>query len=118
MAIWPTHEVACVGSFLTRQTTGQSGSNVTGFLPLPTAEAELTFLSKLPRIFAEGNFTATYKYALLVSLADLAIEVGADDGCELQLSTRQIGERFIQLYWRQATPYGTGREGLMPAVLV
>lgn len=89
-----------------------------GFLPPPTADAQLTFLTKLQRIFAEGDFTATYKYALLISLADLAVEVGADDGRDLQLSTRLIGERFIQLYWRQATPYGTGRAGSLPAVLV
>ena len=41
----------------------------------PTAEEQLVFLAKIQRIFAEGEFTATYKFALLVSLAELAIEV-------------------------------------------
>ena len=86
--------------------------------PAPSAEAQLTFLAKLQRLFSEGDFTATYKYALLISLADLAVEVGADDGCAVLLTTRQIGERFIQLYWRQATLYGNGRIGSAPGVLV
>ena len=89
----------------------------TEFTP-PSAEAQLTFLAKLQRLFSEGDFTATYKYALLISLADVAVEVGADDGRAVLLTTRQIGERFIQLYWRQATPYGNGRIGSAPGVLV
>ncbi len=84
----------------------------------PGADAQLAFLAKLQRIFAEGDFTATYKFALLVALADLAVECGADDGEPLLLGTRQIGDRFIQLYWRQAAPYGTGRPDAAPGVLV
>jgi len=91
---------------------------VTFAIPPPSAEAQLTFLSKLQRLFAEGDFTATYKYALLISLADLAVELGADDGSDLLLSTRQIGDRFIQLYWRQAVPYGAGHSGASPGILV
>ncbi len=86
-------------------------------VPPPSPESQLAFLSKLQRLFAEGDFTATYKYALLISLADLAVELGADDGRELLLTTRQIGERFIHLYWRQATPYGTGRPSTEPNIL-
>ena len=86
--------------------------------PTPSAEAQLAFLAKLQRLFAEGDFTATYKFALLIALADLAVEQGADTGDELILTTRQIAERFIQLYWRQATPYGAGRIGALPGILV
>lgn len=82
---------------------------------LPSAEAQLVFLGKLQRIFTESDFTATYKFALLMALADLAVELGADDGEELALSIRQIAERFIQLYWPQALPYGTGRPNTSPA---
>ena len=85
--------------------------------PPPSADAQLSFLSKVQRLFAEGDFTATYKCALLISLADLAVELGRDDGDELSLTVRQIAERFVQLYWRQATPYGIGRSGAEPAVL-
>jgi phage-related minor tail protein len=84
----------------------------------PPAEVQLAFLAKIQRLFAEGNFTATYKFALLIALADLAVEVGSDDGSELILSNRQIAERFVQLYWRHSTPYGTGRTDTQPGVLV
>jgi hypothetical protein len=86
--------------------------------PAPSADAHLTFLAKLQRLLSEGDFTATYKFALLISLADLAVEQGADNGDELQLTTRQVAERFTQLYWRQAAPYGTGRADTSPGVLV
>lgn len=84
----------------------------------PSPEAQLTFLVKLQRLFAEGDFTATYKFALLASLADISVEHGGDDNRELTLTIRQIGERFISLYWRQALPYGTGRPGASSGVLV
>lgn len=87
-------------------------------IPPPSAEEQLTFLSKLQRLFAEGDFAATYKFALLISFADLAVEIGSDDGAELTLTNRQIADRFVQLYWRHATPYGTGRAGTEPGVLV
>ncbi|MDN8617274.1 HNH endonuclease [Variovorax ginsengisoli] len=86
-------------------------------VPPPSPEAQLSFLAKLQRLFAEGDFTATYKFALLIALADLAVELGADDGSALRLATRQIGERFIQQYWRQSLDYGTGRAGALPGVL-
>ena len=40
----------------------------------PTAEQQLKFLTNLQRLLAEGQFVATYKYALLLALADIAIE--------------------------------------------
>lgn len=35
---------------------------------------ELEFLSKLQRLIDEGDFTSTYKFALLNALADLSVE--------------------------------------------
>lgn len=84
----------------------------------PSPEAQLQFLNKLQRVYSEGDFTATYKFALLISLADLAVEFGADNGNELVLTTRQIGERFISLYWKHSLPYGTGRAGGEAGILV
>lgn len=85
---------------------------------LPSPEYQLQFLSKLQRIFSEGDFTATYKFALLIALADLAVELGADNGNELSLTTRQIGLRFISLYWGQSLPYGNGRPGCEAGILI
>ncbi len=78
---------------------------------MPSAEDQLVFLSKLQRLFAEGDFTATYKYALLIAMADLAIEVSDD-----RLTHQALAAKFIELYWQQSAPYGTGRGE--PAVLV
>lgn len=71
----------------------------------PSAKEQLDFLTKIQRLFNESDFSSTYKYALLISLADLAIELGKDDDSLLELSNRQIAERFIELYWQQAAPY-------------
>lgn len=87
-------------------------------LPPPSPEAQLLFLTKLQRLFAEGDFTATYKFALLTSLADLAVELGADNGCELVLTNRQVGERFVGLYWQHCLPYSSAHPSSAPSVLV
>jgi hypothetical protein len=71
----------------------------------PTAEQQLKFLTNLQRLLSEGQFVATYKYALLLALADIAIETGDDSGEPLTVSTKLIAEKFIQYYWRQVIPY-------------
>jgi 5-methylcytosine-specific restriction endonuclease McrA len=59
----------------------------------------------LQRLLDEGSFVASYKFALLLSLADLSIENGDDSGAPLPIDTADIAEKFIQYYWRQALPY-------------
>jgi hypothetical protein len=44
----------------------------------PTTGQQVMFLTNLQRFLAEGQFVATYKYALLLTLADIAIESGND----------------------------------------
>ena len=41
----------------------------------------------------EGVFTATYKYALLLSLADIAVERGDERGTPLKISAEDRAER-------------------------
>ena len=82
---------------------------VLGMSKIPSAEEQLDFLTKIQRLFNEGDFSSSYKYALLISLADLAIELGKDDDSELELTNRQIAERFIELYWQQSSPYKTSK---------
>jgi hypothetical protein len=74
----------------------------------PSPEEQLAFLARIQRLFAEGDFAATYKFALLIAIADLAVELGADDGSELSLDQQTLGRKFIDLYWQQAAPYGVG----------
>ena len=75
----------------------------------PSAEDQLNFLTKIQRLFNESDFSSTYKYALIISLADLAIEHGKDDGSRLEISNKTIAERFIELYWQQSSPYKTSK---------
>ena len=62
----------------------------------PTAEEQLKFLMNVQRLLAEGQFTATYKYALLLALADIAVEVGDYTGGSLNVPTKLIAEKYIQ----------------------
>jgi hypothetical protein len=67
-------------------------------LSLP--EEQVKFLVNLQRLLEEGQFVWTYKYALLLALADLSVEHGNDTDEPLEISTRSIAEKFIQYYWR------------------
>jgi 5-methylcytosine-specific restriction endonuclease McrA len=71
----------------------------------PSATEQIQFLSNLQRLFSEGSFVSTYKFALLSALADIAVETGDDTGAELTISIRRIAEKFVEYYWRQSRPY-------------
>lgn len=46
----------------------------------PTPEEQVRFLRNVQRLLAEGQFTASYKFALVHALADLAVLRGDDTG--------------------------------------
>ncbi|HEY3519124.1 MAG TPA: HNH endonuclease signature motif containing protein [Gammaproteobacteria bacterium] len=72
---------------------------------IDTPIGELAFLRKLQRLLAEGDFVATYKFALLNALADLSLErESAEDG-SLRVPVSAIAEKFIEYYWPQARPF-------------
>ena len=83
----------------------------------PTAEEQVRFIANIERILSEGSFVATYKYALLVALVELAIERGDDTNRELSLPIRDIADKFAELYWRQAAPYEADGHSGTPFVL-
>jgi hypothetical protein len=70
---------------------------------------QLAFLSTLQRLFAEGDFTARYKYALLIAMSDLAVEVGRDDDSSLRLTDQTLARKFVELYWQTRNLAKTGR---------
>lgn len=77
----------------------------------PSTEFQLDFLRQLQRIFNEGEFVATYKFALLHALADISVEREAAPDGSLHVPLSSIGEKFLELYWHHAEPYreaGTG----------
>jgi 5-methylcytosine-specific restriction endonuclease McrA len=71
---------------------------------------KVEFLLSIQRLLNEGSFVATYKYALLIALADLSIEC-SDTGESQEIGTRQIAEKFIEYYWRQTIPFISTEKG-------
>lgn len=61
----------------------------------PPPEQEVRFLLNIQRLLEEGNFVATYKHALLLSIADSCVELGDDSGDRLRLTTDQLAEKAI-----------------------
>lgn len=72
---------------------------------LPTEGEQLAFLANVQRVLDDGQFTATYKFALLLSLVEIAIERGADTGAPLPVRIDSIAEKFIELYWGHTAPF-------------
>jgi 5-methylcytosine-specific restriction endonuclease McrA len=72
---------------------------------IPTPEQQIRFLRDIQRLLAEGLFVASYKFALLHAIADLAVLKGDDSGAPLDIDTREIAAKFIELYWRQCRPF-------------
>jgi hypothetical protein len=73
---------------------------------MPTvAEYEVSFLRRLQRLLDEGDYSSTYKFALLQALADLSVEhPPALDGA-LTVLLSDVAGKFVEYYWRQTTPY-------------
>ena len=74
------------------------GDGVVGGQGVTGPIGELEFLTKLQRILSEGQFVASYKYALLLALGELSVEkTSAPDGT-LAIELDELAERFIALY--------------------
>ena len=63
-------------------------------------EDQVRFLLKLQRLLRSGATSSTYKYAMLISLADLAVE---HQGKVFPLDT--VAEKFIELYWQMSVAF-------------
>lgn len=74
----------------------------------PTPEEQVQFLRNMQRLLAEGLFVASYKFALIHALADLAVLKGDDSGAPLEIETKDIAAKFVELYWRQSRPFQVG----------
>ena len=55
--------------------------------------AQLDFLVKLQRILSEGLFSASYKYALLLALAELSVEKNIEPDGSLRIGLDELAER-------------------------
>ena len=70
------------------------------------------FLERMLLLLSQGNFTTTYKYALLLALIDVNIEGAGLGGPVTSVTTRQLAERVIVLYWPHTRPYARRRARL------
>jgi hypothetical protein len=70
---------------------------------------QFAFGERLLNLLDQGRFTATYKYAVLLALIDVCLENAASDGsAPTFVTTRQLAEKVLELYWPQTTPFVTG----------
>jgi hypothetical protein len=72
---------------------------------IPADADQLLFLSRVQRLLDSGRFSATYKFALFLAIAELAVERGDDSDARLRIPLEAIADRFVALYWRQAAPF-------------
>jgi 5-methylcytosine-specific restriction endonuclease McrA len=66
----------------------------------------LRVAERVIQLLDEGSFTSTYKYAVLVGLMDLCMEQTTATGAPpTSITTRELAEKVIELYWPQCAPY-------------
>lgn len=66
----------------------------------------LRLAERLIQLLDRGGFTATYKYAVLVALMDLCMEQTTAKGVPPDvLTTRQLADKVIEIYWPHSAPY-------------
>lgn len=69
----------------------------------------IAFAEKVLTLLELGLTSATYKYALLTTIIDLCLEQTTSSGNPPStLTTRQLAEKVVQLYWGHAVPYEGG----------
>ncbi len=65
-------------------------------------DATIALAARLMDLLHGASTTTTYKYALLLALIDLCQEnVGRREGPTGSVTTRQVAERVVELYWPQ-----------------
>ena len=66
---------------------------------IPTAQEQLQFLQRIQQLLTDSSFTSTYKFALLLAITELSVEMGQDTGESLEIPIRALAEKTIELYW-------------------
>lgn len=79
----------------------------------PDPAAAIRFAENALQLLEQGGFVATYKYAVLLGLMDLCLEGTGRDGVPpAMVTTRQLAEKVIALYWPQTRPWPMRDHGL------
>ncbi|MDB4930610.1 MAG: hypothetical protein JWM10_3094 [Myxococcaceae bacterium] len=72
----------------------------------PAALDDPAFVEKLLAVLDQGQFTATYKFAVLLALVDLCMErASAQGAAPSSVTTAQLAGKVLALYWPQATAF-------------
>jgi hypothetical protein len=66
---------------------------------------QIDFISYMQRLLQEGDFSSTYKFALLHALADICIEKQVIGNEKVIISFDEIVDKLIVLYWQHAKPF-------------
>ncbi|WP_076411496.1 HNH endonuclease domain-containing protein [Shewanella sp. UCD-KL12] len=95
------------------------------------AQKQVNFIAYLQRLLVEGEFNATYKFALLHALADICIErpinnkfrssshsSGMQNIQQNVIIIDELVEKFIELYWQHSLPYMSGEKCQVPTILL
>ncbi len=74
--------------------------------PTDRGSNSLALAERLLTVLADGAFTATYKYAVLLALVDLCVEQSTrTGGAPTAVTTRQLAEKVVEIYWPQARDF-------------
>jgi 5-methylcytosine-specific restriction endonuclease McrA len=72
----------------------------------PNDREAIAFAEKVLLLLEEGRYVATYKYAVLQALLDLALEHTTRTGEPPEIvTTRQLAEKILEIYWPQTSPF-------------
>jgi len=66
---------------------------------------QIDFIGYLQHLLQEGDFTATYKFALLHAIADICIEKQVTVNGKLKINYGELVDKFIMLYWQHSKPF-------------
>ncbi|WP_286936924.1 MULTISPECIES: HNH endonuclease [unclassified Pseudoalteromonas] len=75
-------------------------------------QQQLDFIAYIQRMLVEGDFSATYKFALLHAIADVCVEQPLlSELSELVIELPTLADKLITLYWHHAMPFSSEHTG-------
>lgn len=82
------------------------GNYLAGVGDAPRVVADPAFVEKLLTLVDQRQFTATYKFAVLLGFVDLCMEHATAQGAAPDsITTAQLAQKVLALYWAQATAF-------------
>jgi diadenosine tetraphosphate (Ap4A) HIT family hydrolase/5-methylcytosine-specific restriction endonuclease McrA len=88
-----------------RHVIPSKGNYLASTAPAHTDDA--SFIETLLTLLDQAQLTSTYKLAVLLALVDLCLERATESGAApSSVTTRQLAEKVLALYWPQTAPFG------------